>query len=109
MPLLNSLEFAMQIPEKTLIIFTTAYAQYALKSYAFDAVDYLLKPIDSNRLDKAVRKATLYSELLLEQNSTIESSTVYFLFINVDRRYHKVYFKDIWFVEGLKDYVIIYT
>src|SRR5690554_7697808 len=109
MPLLNGLEFAMQIPEKTLIIFTTAYAQYALKSYEFDAVDYLLKPIDSSRLDKAVRKATLYSELLLEQKNTLESNTAEFLFIKADRRYHKVYFKDIWFVEGLKDYVIIHT
>ena len=46
MPLMNGLEFAMQIPEKTLIVFTTAYPQYALKSYEFDAIDYLLKPID---------------------------------------------------------------
>ncbi len=109
MPLLNGLEFAMQIPEKTLIIFTTAYAQYALKSYEFDAVDYLLKPIESNRLDKAVRKAMLYSELLLEQKNTIESNTHDFLFIKADRRFHKIYFKDVWFIEGLKDYVIIHT
>jgi len=67
MPLMNGLEFAMQIPEKTLIVFTTAYPQYALKSYEFDAIDYLLKPIDVNRLDKAVKKATLYINLLAEQ------------------------------------------
>ena len=109
MPLMNGLEFAMQIPEKTLIVFTTAYPQYALKSYEFDAIDYLLKPIDSNRLDKAVKKATLYIELLSEQKNTIESNTPDFLFIKADRRYHKIYFKDIWFVEGLKDYVIIHT
>ena len=109
MPLMNGLEFAMQIPEKTLIVFTTAYPQYALKSYEFDAIDYLLKPIDSNRLDKAVKKATLYIDLLAEQKNTIESNTTDFLFIKADRRYHKIYFKDIWFVEGLKDYVIIHT
>jgi len=109
MPLMNGLEFAMQIPEKTLIVFTTAYPQYALKSYEFDAIDYLLKPIDVNRLDKAVKKATLYINLLAEQKNTIESNTNDFLFIKADRRYHKIYFKDIWFVEGLKDYVIIHT
>jgi len=109
MPLMNGLEFAMQIPEKTLIVFTTAYPQYALKSYEFDAIDYLLKPIDSNRLDKAVKKAAFYKELLLEQKNTIESNTLDFLFIKADRRYHKIYFKDVWFVEGLKDYVIIHT
>src|SRR5690606_3471179 len=109
MPLMNGLEFAMQIPEKTLIVFTTAYPQYALKSYEFDAIDYLLKPIDVNRLDKAVKKATLYIDLLAEQKNTVESNTTDFLFIKADRRYHKIYFKDIWFVEGLKDYVIIHT
>lgn len=109
MPLMNGLEFAEQIPEKTLIVFTTAYPQYALKSYEFDAIDYLLKPIDANRLDRAVKKAVLYKELLAEQKNTIESNTADFLFIKADRRYHKIYFKDILFVEGLKDYVIIHT
>ena len=109
MPLLNGLDFAEQIPEKTLIVFTTAYSQYALKSYEFDAIDYLLKPIDSNRLDKAIKKAELYQSLLLESKNTIESNTLDFLFIKADRRYHKIYFKDVWFIEGLKDYVIIHT
>lgn len=109
MPLMNGLEFAKQVPEKTLIIFTTAYPQYALKSYEFDAIDYLLKPIDKIRLDKAVKKAVLYQGLLSENKNTIESNTQDFLFIKADRRFHKVYFKDVWFIEGLKDYVIIHT
>lgn len=109
MPLLNGLDFAEQIPEKTLIVFTTAYSQYALKSYEFDAIDYLLKPIDNYRLDKAIKKAELYQSLLLESKNTIESNTPDFLFIKADRRYHKIYFKDVWFIEGLKDYVIIHT
>lgn len=109
MPLINGLEFAKQVSENTLIIFTTAYPQYALKSYEFDAIDYLLKPIDVNRLDKAVKKAFLYKELLSEKKNTIESNTLDFLFVKADRRYHKIYFKDVWFVEGLKDYVILHT
>jgi len=109
MPLMKGLEFAQQVPEQTLIIFTTAYPQYALKSYELDAIDYLLKPVDVNRLEKAVKKAVLYRELLSERKNTIESNTQDFLFIKADRRYHKIYFKDVWFVEGLKDYVIIHT
>ncbi len=109
MPLMKGLEFAQQVPEHTLIIFTTAYPQYALKSYELDAIDYLLKPVDINRLEKAVKKAVLYRELLSEKKNTIESNTQDFLFIKADRRYHKIYFKDVWFVEGLKDYVIIHT
>ena len=53
MPKVTGLEFAEQVSKETLIIFTTAYSQYALKSYEFDAIDYLLKPIDKNRLEKA--------------------------------------------------------
>jgi len=109
MPLLNGLEFAKKIPEKTLIIFTTAYSQYALKSYEFDAIDYLLKPIDKKRLDKAVQKAILYKDLLCEDKNTIESNTPDFLFIKADRRFHKIHYKDVSFIEGLKDYVIIHT
>lgn len=56
MPLVTGLEFAEMLPKQTLIIFTTAYSQYALKSYELDAIDYLLKPIEKNRLEKAIQK-----------------------------------------------------
>lgn len=111
MPLITGLEFAKQIPKKTLIIFTTAYPQYALKSYELDAVDYLLKPIDKLRLEKAINKVILYKNLLSENTikNTVEGNNNDFLFIKSDRRYHKINYKDILFVEGLKDYVIIHT
>ncbi|WP_238555101.1 LytR/AlgR family response regulator transcription factor [Chryseobacterium sp. P1-3] len=66
MPLVTGLEFAEMLPKKSLIIFTTAYAQYALKSYELEAVDYLLKPIDPQRLEKAIDKAVLYTELFVQ-------------------------------------------
>ncbi|WP_326984048.1 LytTR family DNA-binding domain-containing protein [Chryseobacterium sp. MYb264] len=110
MPLISGLEFAESLPKNTLVIFTTAYSQYALKSYELDAVDYLLKPIDKQRLEKAINKAVLYKELLNETvKNTIESNTADFLFIKADRRYYKINFSDIKFIEGLKDYVVIHT
>lgn len=111
MPKVTGLEFAEQIPEQTLIIFTTAYSQYALKSYELDAIDYLLKPIEKKRLEKAIEKAVSYYNLLSENTTknTIESSTDDFLLIKADRKYYKVKFQDILFIEGLKDYVVIYT
>lgn len=110
MPKVSGLEFAAQISGQTLIIFTTAYAQYALKSYELDAIDYLLKPIDSSRLEKAICKAVAYQSLLSESTkSTFEGSTEDFLMIKSERRYYKIRFKDIRFIEGLKDYVVIYT
>ncbi|MCA6068166.1 LytTR family DNA-binding domain-containing protein [Chryseobacterium sp. RG1] len=111
MPLISGLEFAEMLPENTLVIFTTAYSQYALKSYELDAVDYLLKPIEKQRLEKAIEKAVLYKELLSSKTvkNTIESNTADFLFIKADRKYYKIYFSDIRFIEGLKDYVVIHT
>lgn len=94
MPLISGLEFAEMLPENTLVIFTTAYSQYALKSYELDAVDYLLKPIEKQRLEKAIEKAVLYKELLSSKTvkNTIESNTADFLFIKAERKYYKIYF-----------------
>lgn len=111
MPGLNGLEFARQISKTTLIIFTTAFSEFALDSYEVDAVDYLIKPIHPTRFEKAVEKAQSYHKMLLteEENILIEQIESDFMFIKSDRRYFKVTFKDILFVEGLKDYVIIHT
>nr|WP_315033018.1 LytTR family DNA-binding domain-containing protein [uncultured Chryseobacterium sp.] len=111
MPMVTGLEFAEMLPKKSLIIFTTAYSQYALKSYELEAVDYLLKPIDPQRLEKAIDKAVLYTELLSKDTvkNTVESNTTDFLFIKADRRFYKIAFAEIKFIEGLKDYVVIHT
>lgn len=111
MPMVTGLEFAEMLPKKSLIIFTTAYSQYALKSYELEAVDYLLKPIDPQRLEKAINKAVLYTELLSKDTvkNTVESNTADFLFIKAERRFYKISFSDIKFIEGLKDYVVIHT
>ncbi|MDN3692720.1 LytTR family DNA-binding domain-containing protein [Chryseobacterium tructae] len=111
MPMVTGLEFAEMLPKRSLIIFTTAYSQYALKSYELEAVDYLLKPIDSQRLEKAINKAILYTELLSNDTikNTVESNTTDFLFIKADRRFYKIWFSNIKFIEGLKDYVVIHT
>ncbi|AZA84183.1 DNA-binding response regulator [Chryseobacterium lactis] len=111
MPMVTGLEFVEMLPKKSLIIFTTAYSQYALKSYELEAVDYLLKPIDPQRLEKAIDKAVLYTDLLSKDTvkNTVESNTEDFLFIKAERRFYKISFADIKFIEGLKDYVVIHT
>ncbi len=111
MPMVTGLDFATQIPQNTLVIFTTAYPQYALKSYELDAIDYLLKPIAKERLKKAIHKASIYKKLLSEQTpkNTVEVSGDNFLLIRSERRFHKIRFSDIKYIEGLKDYVVVYT
>jgi len=108
MPNVTGLEFARLIPKNTLIIFTTAYTEYALDSYDVDAIDYLIKPVDTDRFKKAVDKALAYHTLLLgEEKQDIENVQNEFIFVKSERCFFKVNFKDILFVEGLKDYVII--
>lgn len=108
MPGINGIEFARSIPKHTLIIFTTAYSQYALDSYEVDAIDYLVKPIDSVKFRKAVNKAIVYHSLLLnEDKKNVDSVEDDYIFVKSDRKYFKVNLEDILFIEGLKDYVII--
>ena len=60
MPGITGIEFAHTVSKRTLIIFTTAYTEYALDSYEVDAIDYLVKPIETERFQKAVQKALSY-------------------------------------------------
>jgi DNA-binding LytR/AlgR family response regulator len=109
MPEINGLEFARTIPQNTLVIFTTAYSEYAVDSYEVYAVDYLVKPIEYDRFKKAVDKAIAYHSLLVsEEKEEIESDND-FIFVKSERRYFKVSYNEIMFIEGLKDYVIIQT
>lgn len=108
MPGINGIEFARSIPKHTLIIFTTAYSEYALDSYEVDAIDYLVKPIDTVKFRKAVDKAITYHSLLLEEDKkNVENVEEEYIFVKSDRRFFKINLKDILFIEGLKDYVII--
>lgn len=108
MPGISGIEFAKTISKRTLIIFTTAYSEYALDSYEVDAIDYLIKPVEIDRFKKAADKALSYHSLLLqEEKENIETIEAEYFFVKSDRRYFKVNFEDILFIEGLKDYVII--
>jgi len=108
MPGINGIEFARNIPKNTLIIFTTAYSEYALDSYEVEAIDYLVKPIEADRFIKAVDKAIAYHSLLIsEETQNVESSDIDYIFVKSDRKFFKVRYSDILFIEGLKDYVII--
>lgn len=108
MPGITGIEFAKTISRRTLIVFTTAYSEYALDSYEVDAIDYLIKPVEPERFRKAADKALAYRSLLMqEEKENIEPAADDYFFVKSDRKYFKVNFEDILFVEGLKDYVIL--
>lgn len=110
MPGVNGIEFARTIPKKTLVVFTTAFHEFASESYEVDAIDYLIKPVKLERFQKAVEKAQTYCKLFHtdEINSKIENISDDYIFVRAERRIHKVHFSDILYIEGLKDYVIVY-
>ena len=110
MPGVNGIEFARTIPKNTLVVFTTAFHEFASESYEVDAIDYLIKPVKLERFQKAVEKAHTYCKLFHTDgiNSNIENITTDYIFVRSERRIFKVHFSDILYIEGLKDYVIIY-
>ena len=85
MPGITGIEFAHNISKRTLVIFTTAYTEYALDSYEVDAIDYLIKPVDPERFHKAVNKAIAYHSLLLkEEKENIEAGN--YVIIQLDEQ-----------------------
>lgn len=110
MPGTTGIEFAARIPRECMVIFTTAYSEHALESYQVDAVDYLVKPIDPARFEKAVEKAELYRRLLIQadRNAAVPDVRPEFIIVKADRKYLRIRVEDILYVEGLKDYLVIH-
>jgi DNA-binding LytR/AlgR family response regulator len=111
MPGINGIDFARSIPPRTLVIFTTAFSEFALNSYEVEAIDYLIKPVQAERFQKAVEKAQSYHRLLTAQQVTsdVQSIASDYIFVKADRKTFRIYFKDILFIAGLKDYVVLHT
>jgi len=106
MPQLTGVEFLRSLSNPPMVIFTTAYAEYAVEGFNLEAVDYLLKPISFERFMKATNKAV--SKHQSEGTTTTDSGDDFF-FVKSDKKMMKVYYRDILYIEGLKDYVIIRT
>lgn len=109
MPQLTGTDFLKTLSNPPLVIFTTAYANYAIEGFELNAIDYLLKPISLERFMKAVNKAVEQIELQRKDNAaTIASSDdPNFIFVKADKKLIKVSYDEIIYIEGLKDYVII--
>ena len=106
MPDLTGMQLLESLSKLPMIIFTTAYSQYAVDSYELDATDYLLKPIPFDRFLKAVNKA--FGEKKAMPDLPKDAFGDY-LFIKSDTRFFKVNYDDILFIEGMRDYVAVHT
>lgn len=108
MPGINGIEFAKKLPSQSMVVFTTAYTDYAVDGFDVDALDYLVKPIDPDRFNKAVDRAISYKSIIDETKSETDDTPVDFIIVKADRKYVRIKLEDILFVEGLKDYVIVH-
>jgi len=91
-----------------MVIFTTAYSEYALEGYSLNVIDYLVKPISFERFLTAVHKARDFYCLQHQAESQKAMPSDYF-FIKCDGKYEKVYYDEVLYIEALQNYVIICT
>ena len=114
MPELTGLEFLQSLTHPPLVIFTTAYADYALKGYELNVVDYLLKPFSFERFVQAVNKAAERFQLSQSTPSATPSPIIQpeqksFIVVKADHKLHRIAYEDILFIEGLREYVAFHT
>lgn len=114
MPDLTGIQFLKIINGKCDVILTTAYPQYALDGYDLNVVDYLLKPIAFDRFYKSVQKV-LHSQAAKPQPhasasyASPVSEPVDFIFVKTEHKIQRVDLDEILYIEGLKDYISIFT
>ncbi|MBD0352230.1 MAG: response regulator transcription factor [Bacteroidota bacterium] len=113
MPQLLGTNFIRTLKNPPKTIFTTAYRKYAIEGFELDAVDYILKPISFERFLKAVNKVLQMAFTTMQPSSPPKEAqnepANSFLYFRADRKMVKVFFRDILFIEGLKDYIKIVT
>jgi len=105
---MTGLDMLRSLPDPPLVVLTTAYAEYALESYEFSVIDYLLKPISFDRFSKAVNKikdGRLFSQTGKEHALSSQDH----IFIKSNNKFFKVNFSEIIYIEGMKDYLKIHS
>ncbi len=110
MPGLSGIQFVKSLQNPPAIIFTTAYREYAVESYELDVIDYLLKPITMDRFFKSITKYFDKIGSPTIQKQSIQTITIedQYIYVNTNRKYVKIVFDEVLYVESIKDYVRIH-
>jgi len=104
MPDISGIDFFRSLAHKPEVIFTTAYSEFAIDGFELKAIDYLLKPVSFEKFIAACNRVKEYTEL---KNNKGVVKRDYF-FINVSHKLHKLFYDDILYLEGYKDYTKVY-
>ena len=106
MPDLNGMDFVKSLQMPPLIVFTTAYSEYAVEGFKVDAVDYLLKPFGLDDFRRAASR--IQERLSAAQKTVVEESDDDTIFIKTDYRVVKIAISDIRYIEGMSEYLKIH-
>jgi DNA-binding LytR/AlgR family response regulator len=101
----NGINFYESLANKPMVIFTSAYSEYAIDGFNVEAIDYLLKPFESERFNKAITRAKEALKFRLKK----ENEEVDYITVRSDYELKKIQLNDILYIQGLSDYVKIYT
>jgi DNA-binding LytR/AlgR family response regulator len=105
MPQIGGLEFIENLNHKPAIVITTAYREYAVKSYELNVLDYLVKPIPLDRFIKTINK--VYQKMYYNNATDIKQEP--YIFLKANKKLVKVNLNDIVYIESLKDYIKVCT
>lgn len=112
LPGLSGNKFVRTISQPVLVIFTTAYPEFAVEGFEADAIDYLVKPFSFERFLKAVNKALKEAKFLLDRSTDKEAKPFPgqgFILVKADKKVYKINFSDIDWIEAIGDYVKVVT
>lgn len=104
MPAMTGITLVKSLQQNTMVIFTTAFSEYAAVSYELNAIDYLLKPINQKRFNQAITKAQEYFNFINQKDHSEDKN----IFIRADFSLVKIPLADILYIEGLADYLKIF-
>jgi two-component system LytT family response regulator len=107
MPDLSGLDFVKSLEKPPMIVFVTAYSEYAIEGFRVDAIDYLLKPIGYSDFLKSANKARGYFEKL-QPSVSKESAETEYLFVKADYKTVRISLDEIIYIEGMREYVRIH-
>jgi DNA-binding LytR/AlgR family response regulator len=107
MPFISGIDFIRTLQNPPTIILTTAHKEFAIESYELNVMDYLLKPISFDRFLKAISKLNVNVPEIIKPVISNESDA--FIYVKSEKKNVKILFRDILFVESLKDYIKIHT
>lgn len=109
MPRMTGLELLKSLQKHPKVILTTAFREYAAEGFDLDVFDYLVKPISQERFLKAISKYLYFRELTQQNVLDVSTFEDAYIFLKVNKEQKKVYLNEILYIEGLKDYIKVFT